>query len=87
MSRTDKDITANVHRLITGHSWCGYYGMGDCPPEEYVAPKSPSYSRTRHEFVRHYWHSERFKVRMALRRGETPEPSRPRRSVAWELDW
>ena len=83
MSRTDKDITRNVHYILTGLRW---YELGNYDSWRYVPGARPSFSRTRHEYVRHYWHRERFKVRMALWNGEEPEPSRTRHSVLWDLD-
>lgn len=35
--------------------------------------------------IRRYWHSERNRVRIDLRRGDDPAPSRHRHGVRWDM--
>lgn len=93
MSKTDKTMSTGAFERREGvENWWdsplanggwAIYGMPS--KDKYVPPTRRCESRRKRAYVRRYWASERNRVRMALRRGEEPEPSRTRSSVDWDL--
>lgn len=52
---------------------------------KYAPPPKRGESKAKLSHRRKYWGGVRCKTRMALLRGEEPEPTRTRRSVLWNL--
>lgn len=93
MSKTDKTMSTSAFERREGvENWWDsplandkWYIYGMPSKDRYVPPTRRWESRSKQRYVRRYWASERNRVRMALGRGEEPEPSRTRSSVDWDL--
>lgn len=93
MSKSDKTVSTSAfeRQHQVDHWWespeansrFAIYGM----PSKglYIPPTRRGESKAKKSLSRTYWGGERNRVRMALRKGEQPEPSRTRHSVHWNL--
>ena len=93
MSKTDKTMSTGAFERREGVQywwdsplangrWC-LYGL----PSKglYRPPTKRGESRAKKAHLRQYWGGERSRVRMALLRGEEPEPTRTQRTVLWDM--
>lgn len=93
MSRTDRTISGSAFARREGiEDWWdsplafGRWSMYGIPCKDlYRPPTKRGESRAKKAHLRAYWGGERSRVRMALARGEQPEPSRTRRTVLWDM--
>lgn len=93
MSKTDKTVSPNAFARMHGvrYWWDApeansrWYIYGMSSKDKYIPPTRRGESRAKQSHRRQYWAKERNRARMALRKGEEPEPSRTRHSIRWYL--
>lgn len=93
MSKTDKTMSTGAFERAEGvRYWLdsplanGRWHRYGLPSKDlYRPPTKRGESRAKKAYLRQYWGGERSRVRMALLRGEDPEPSRTRRTVLEDM--